>query len=175
MLQGGMDPNLPTSIGTRPLIVAAKKKNPELLRILIAGGADLESRDPNEATPLIAAVSAGLGENAEFLIAAGADLNARYIKGLTALFWAALKGYPHILESLIARGADPEAKNHDGATALQVSRMILANTRQSLSAASSGGHPETQAKLKAKAREYEKVVQILEKAEGKKSPPVPAD
>jgi hypothetical protein len=166
MLQGGIDPNLSTPFGGGPLIISAKKKNPEILRLLIARGASLESRDPNETTPLIAAVSAGLEENVEILIAAGADLNARDITGLTALSWASLKSFPKIVETLISRGADLGAKSKDGRTALRISKMLLANTQKALAAASSEDLPETLFKLKVKLGNHEKVVEILEKAGG---------
>ena len=166
MLQGGMDPNLSTRFGGRPLIISAKKKNPEILKLLIARGASLESRDPNETTPLIAAASAGLEENVEILIAAGADLNARDITGLTPLSWASIKGFPKIVEILISGGADVGAKSKDGKTALRLSKMILANTQKALSTLPSEDSPETLLKLKVKLGKHEKVVEILEKAGG---------
>jgi len=166
MLEAGMDPNMSTKLGGRPLIISAKKTNPEILKLLIAKGANLESRDPNETTPLIAAAAAGLEKNLEILITAGADLNARDITGLTALSWASIKGFPKVVELLIARGADVGARSKDGKTALRLSKMILANTQKSLSSASSEDSPEALQRLKVKLDKQEKVVQILEKAGG---------
>ena len=137
MLQEGMDPNLSTIIGTRPLLISAKRKKPEILRLLIARGASLESRDANETTPLIAAAAAGLEENVEILIAAGADLNAQDINGMTALSWASITGLPNIVEILVSRGVDVGAKSKDGKTALRLSKMVLTNAQKALSNASS--------------------------------------
>jgi len=163
MLQEGMDPNLSTSIGTRPLIISAKRKNSEILRLLIARGARLEIRDANETTPLMAAASVGLEENVEILIAAGADLNAQDINGLTALSWASITGFPNIVEILVSRGADVGARSKDGKTALRLSKMILANVQKALST-SPAEDSETSLRLKIKMEKCEKVIQILEKA-----------
>jgi hypothetical protein len=166
MLQEGLDPNLPTIFGTRPLIIAAKKKNPEILRLLIEKGADLEGRDPNETSPLAAAATAGQEENVEILIAAGADLNCRDSNGLTPLAWASLQGFPKIVEILLSRGADLNVKSKDGKTALRSAKMVLANTQKTLSAVAAD-EEEMRSRLKAKLARYEKVVEILEKAGGK--------
>jgi transcriptional regulator with XRE-family HTH domain len=43
MLKEGIDPNAQDSIGNRPLLIAAKKRNPKLLEILIGGGAKVDA------------------------------------------------------------------------------------------------------------------------------------
>jgi hypothetical protein len=164
MLNQGLDPNRPTSLGARPLIIAAKIRNPDMLRLLIAKGADLEGRDAAESTALLAAASAGLEKNVELLVAAGADVNSRDNRGMTPLFWASIQGFPEIAAFLLSAGTDWRVKSKDGWTALQSSRTILANAQKNLSAAGSETPAEVLQRLQSRVARYEKVVSLLEKA-----------
>jgi ankyrin repeat protein len=62
------------------LHAAAYRGHTEVVELLIAHGADVNSRDVRGWIPLHAAVDQGHVETGELLIAKGADLNAR-IKG----------------------------------------------------------------------------------------------
>jgi ankyrin repeat protein len=103
-----------------PLLVAAEKNNdPEVLRLLIQAGADVDVKESNE-TPLMRA--ARFNSNPEVLnvlIQAGAEVDAKDGYSETALMRAArFNSNPEVLNVLIQAGADVNAENNDGATPL---------------------------------------------------------
>jgi len=166
MLKAGIDPNAQTSTGNRALLIAAKKKNPRLLEILIAHGAKVDAPDRNGLTALMAAASMGLTPNVRVLIAAGAKVNIQDEKGSTALIWAAISGHPHVVEILLAHGADVKTKNKDGLTALSLSKRINGSRKRSLAEAQEGGRKEDLGELRKGLARHEAVLGLLEKAEG---------
>jgi hypothetical protein len=166
MLKAGIDPNAQTSTGNRPLLIAAKKRNPRPLEILIAHGAKVDAPDRNGLTPLMASASMGLAPNVRALISAGAKVNIRDEKGSTALIWAVIAGHPQVVEILLAHGADVKAKNKDGLTALSLSKRINAGRKRSLAEAQEGGRKEDLAELRKGLARHEAVLGLLEKAGG---------
>jgi hypothetical protein len=166
MLNAGIDPNAQTAMGNRPLLIAAKKRNPRLLEILIAHGAKVDAADRTGLTALMAASSLGLAQNISVLISAGANVNARDEKGSTALIWAAISGYPQVVEILLADGADGKVKNKDGLTALQLSKRIIAFRQKSLAEAEEGNRKEDLPDLRKILARHEAVLRLLEPSEG---------
>jgi len=165
MLKAGIDPNTQTTMGNRPLLIAAKKNNPRLLEILIAKGANVDAADLNGLTPLMAAASMGLDQNVRVLISAGAKVNARDEKGSTPLIWAAISGHPQVVEILLAHGADGKVKNKDGHTALSLSKRINASRKRSLAEAEEANRKEELAELRKGLARHEAVLLLLEKPE----------
>lgn len=111
--------------GFFPLGLAAFFHHPEVVRYLVAAGADprAAAKNPMNVTALHSAVAdGGDRESALALIAAGADVNARQRHGWTALHGAADSGDRAIVEALLAAGADPALANRDGKTAADVAR-----------------------------------------------------
>jgi ankyrin repeat protein len=84
----------------------------EVLKQLIANGADVNARDSKGNTPLFQCNRA----TAEVLIKNGADVKIRNLKGETPLF-SCYNG-DEAMEFMIIRGADVNAKNLKGETAL---------------------------------------------------------
>ena len=166
MLTAGIDPNTETSTGNRPLLIAAKKKNPRLLELLIARGAKLDAADHYGLTALMAAASMGLAPNVRVLISAGANVNARDGKGSTPLIWATISGHPQVVEILLAHGADEKVKNKDGFTALGLSRRITAARKRALAEAEEASRKEELAELRKGLARHEAVLGLLEKAGG---------
>ncbi len=166
MLKAGIDPNTPTSLGNRPLLIAAKKRNPALLEMLVANGARVDAPDRNGLTALMAAASMGLAQNVRILISAGANLNARDEKGATPLIWAAISGHPQVVEILLAHGADEKVRNRDGLTALGLSKRITAGRKKSLAEAQEANREEDLPELRKILARYEAVLRLLEKSEG---------
>jgi ankyrin repeat protein len=130
-LDRGDDTMLTT--GTTPLLRAAKAGDTEVVRLLLAKGADTKLATRAGITPLMAA--AGLGtkeedttgrfkteadaiESIKLLLAAGADINAANGQGQTALMGAALKGSDEVVKFLAEHGAKLDAKDKQGRTAL---------------------------------------------------------
>ena len=166
MLKAGIDPNTQTSLGNRPLLIAAKKKNPRLLEMLIANGAKVDAPDRNGLTALMAAASMGLAPNVRVLISSGANVNARDEKGSTPLIWAAISGHPQVVEILLAHGADEKVKNKDGLTALGLSKRITAGRKRSLAEAQEANRKEDLPELRKILARHEAVLRLLEKSEG---------
>ncbi len=108
----------------------------EILRALLAAGADLHLTTDDGTTPLMAA--AGLGratytpreprgvrsESAEeavrLLVEAGADVNAVNEADFTALHGATFRGLNEVIEYLVAQGADIDARDFRGRTAYRM-------------------------------------------------------
>lgn len=131
--------------GATPLWVAAwtlhdrqQTGSPDVIRELLAAGADMRLATADKTTPLMAA--AGLGhrggpgrvgmvrgpvvplveEGVKVLVEAGADLNAANEAGFTALHGAAFIASNEVIEYLVQQGADIDAQQHEGQTAFRL-------------------------------------------------------
>jgi ankyrin repeat protein len=164
LLGKGADPNAQTGCGTRPLLIAAKKGNTEIIKMLVENGAKVDGRDKTGLTPLMSAASAGKARNVEVLIAAAADLNAKDNKGITALMWAAMKGFPEVVEILLRNGAGVNTKTTEGLTAQRISQKIITDLKRSLDKAQDEDEKEDIPRNRL-ARQ-ERVFRILERAGG---------
>jgi ankyrin repeat protein len=121
-------PSVRTS-GATPYLLAAAAGEADMMRLLVAKGADprvatkgdnttpllaaaggpwLEDRTPEEQRRALEAVQAA--------VELGADLNAANEKGLTALHGAAYAGANEVVEFLISKGAAVDAKDKIGQT-----------------------------------------------------------
>ena len=125
--------------GATPFLRAAKSGDIEMMRALVAGGADPKIAMPNGANALLFA--AGLGwrngspaapsydqgsdeeavEAIRFLLGLGFDIHGTNEAGDTALHAAVSgRGSEAIIAFLVAQGADPEMKNKRGQTPLSL-------------------------------------------------------
>lgn len=88
---------------------------------LLASGAEVDSRDRDQATPLITAALNDQPAVAQLLLSKGADVMARNAGGFTPLHAAAYSGNVEIAELLLGKGAVLEdAANKAGVTPLMV-------------------------------------------------------
>lgn len=106
--------------GYTPLYLAACEGNPEIVKLLIAKGADVNAKGQDGDTPLMGASARGHQEVAELLLAKGADVNAKLYDDRTALIDTALSDRPEFVKLLLENGADVNAKDTDGVTALHL-------------------------------------------------------
>jgi ankyrin repeat protein len=148
------------TVGTTPLLRAAKAGDLPVMKLLIAHGALVDLPTASGITPLMAAAgngSAGLDtrgryksepqsiEAVELLLTAGANVDARDRNGQTALHGAAGWGWNGVVRTLAAHRIDLFAKDSQGRTAADVAKG---------SATSSGrvgggrAFPETEALLR---------------------------
>jgi ankyrin repeat protein len=100
----------------------------EIVKLLIAKGADINARDKDGITPLFWAARNHQYEVAKLLIAKGADVNTRNNFGNTPLTWAmghqeeeeetSLTAKLLTAELLLAEGANVNARDNNGVTSL---------------------------------------------------------
>jgi ankyrin repeat protein/beta-lactamase regulating signal transducer with metallopeptidase domain len=117
LIERGADVNAAID-GTSPLWMAVSGHQTDVVRALLAKGAD-----PNKNMPLFSAIKSlrfpnGSPEIAILLIDRGADVNATH-EGTTPLLLAIEAQQIDIVRALLAKGADPNAPNSNRRTPLQ--------------------------------------------------------
>ncbi len=126
--------------GATPFIVAARAADVEVMRTLVAAGADPLLTTDDETTALVAAAGYAYAigadihaerqalEAARLIIAAGVDVNGANTVGETALHAAAYTGWDRIAELLLDNGADVDAENIVGWTPLAIASGFFDTT-----------------------------------------------
>lgn len=111
--------------GFHPLGLAAFFRQPDVVRLLLERGADVDAVARNEqvrTTALQAAAASGDNQSARLLLDAGADVGVAQPGGGTALHAAAVNGNRELVELLLDRGADSAASLDDGRTPADLAR-----------------------------------------------------
>lgn len=136
----GADTMLTT--GSTPLLRAAKAGDVEVIKALLAKGADPKLATKFGMTPIMAA--AGLGskeedttgrhktqaeavESIQLFLNAGEDVNSVDRQGDTALHGAAQKGYDQVVQFLADHGAKLDIKDKRGRTPLDAANGLMGN------------------------------------------------
>jgi ankyrin repeat protein len=140
--QPGADPNA-TGKGVAPPLLQAltregQRDTLDIVRLLLAAGADPNGRDPGrwvmsigsgrpfrstDQTALIRAVATGKQDCAELLLGSGADVNARDDRGKTALIWWAIipardPSWAELGRTLLRAGAKRGTRDANGWTVM---------------------------------------------------------
>ncbi len=136
--------------GATPFFIAALSADAEMMKVLVALGADPLATAGGTATALMAA--SGLGrvpgdslitdeasvDAVNLCLDLGLDVNAANAQGETALHGSAYYGNPKVAQRLVERGANMEARNKRGDTPLKVSlgysQSAMVLTRPEISA-----------------------------------------
>jgi ankyrin repeat protein len=100
------------------LHVAASAGDIPALKLLLAQGSSVDSRDGNGATPLFAAAFNGQLEAIELLLQNGAEVNAGNQVNYTSLMAAAREKKVKVVTALLKAKADPEIKAQSGMKAI---------------------------------------------------------
>ena len=101
------------------LMSAARRGNPEIVKLLIDSGADINIRGSiSGVTALMVAVGWGHTEIIKLLIDNGADINIKNYHSSTALIVAARSNQTEVVQLLIDNGADLNVRGEHGNTAL---------------------------------------------------------
>ncbi|MCJ8339501.1 MAG: ankyrin repeat domain-containing protein [Pseudomonadales bacterium] len=109
LLAAGANPDTQTSSNLSPLYVAITKRQPEILKLLLAAGAKVNTLNgANNETALLKAIKDHNQTAVKQLLAAGADSNIANKYGVTPLF-RAINDLP-MVKLLLASGADIHAK-----------------------------------------------------------------
>jgi len=108
--------------GWTALHLSAFFNQPEVARVLIDAGADVNARSTNQSanTPLHAAVAGRASDVVRLLLERGAHVNARQHGGWTALHSVAQNGDTELARVLIAAGADVRARADNQQSALDL-------------------------------------------------------
>lgn len=130
------------SYGNLPLYWAVKHKNPEVVKILIAAGADVHNSGESKSySPLHLSIKLQAAPITKMLIDSGADVAATDKDGLTPLHFAVQSNQGEVLQLLLRSGADPNAADFK----TQDTPLHLAcDVTRGLSRDSSRDHPGTQ-------------------------------
>jgi ankyrin repeat protein len=147
------------SVGTTPLVRAAKAGDVAAMKLLLTHGANAELPTATGVTPLMAAAGVGSSgidtrgryktedqaiEAVDVLVAAGADINARDRNGQSSLHGAATLGWNGLVKALVANKIDLMAKDAQGRTAADVAKGVSGGSGRG----GSQPHPETEALLR---------------------------
>jgi ankyrin repeat protein len=150
------------TVGTTPLLRAAKACDTAGAKLLLERGALPDLQNNMGATPLM--VSSGIGwslvdirgrfrnepqciETARALLAAGASVNAANGNGQTAMHGSAQLGWTQFVRFLAGNGARLDAKDGRGTTPLDIA-MGRTGTTGRAGVAGTAAHPETAAALR---------------------------
>lgn len=110
------DPNLALDNKDSPVTMAAGAPDPEILKILLEGGANPNARNRLGDPAVTEALDRSLWRNFELLVAHGADLNATDRAGSTLLARLAQVNQFLDVERLLDRGIDINKPNRRGRT-----------------------------------------------------------
>jgi ankyrin repeat protein len=148
------------SVGTTPLLRAAKAGDLEAMQLLLAHGANPNLATATGITPLMAAAgngAAGLDTRGRYkteaqaidavnvLLASGVKINDRDRNGQTALYGAAQWGWNDLIKTLVTHNADLTVKDVRGRTAADIA---MGDSGGASGRASVAAHPETAALLR---------------------------
>jgi uncharacterized protein len=128
--------------GATPLLRAAKAGDAEVVKVLLAKGADPKLTTKFGMTPVMAAAGLGTKEedttgrkkteaqavaSIQLCLDAGADVNAIDNQGDTALHGAAQKGDDQVVQFLVDHGAKLDIKDKKGRTPLDAAMGLMGN------------------------------------------------
>ena len=120
-LSQGIDVNATSMDWNTALHLAADRlENGEVIRTLVAAGANIEARDDEGKTPIHIATAQCYDENLRVLIELGANIEARDKEGLSPLMIAAGETFRQQMKVLLAAGANVHARDHRGRTPLMI-------------------------------------------------------
>ena len=101
-----------------PLSIACTNGNADIVRLLLAAGADANSVLPSGETALMTASRSGSVEAVQALLEHKSAVNAKERKGQTAIMWAAAEGHARVVALLLRAGAEYQTPLKSGFTPL---------------------------------------------------------
>ena len=131
LLKAGANPNIPDANGDLPLLLALRKNNRDIAKLLINSGAELNVPNNDGALPLNLAVIKKDMDLAKLLIQKGANVNAksgsggRIGGGMTALHFAVQDGQIEMVKLLIDSGARVTERDNHGRTPIGLAGLLI--------------------------------------------------
>src|SRR5262249_20584150 len=137
-----------------------------------------QSRDDADLTALMRAARDGERGDVKALLDQGVDISAKDSYGWTALTYAAAQGDVSIVKALIAGGADVNARNKDGYTPLMMASVygrtpVVKELLARGAEVNAQGNNSSTALTVAARGHHKDIVDLLKKAGGIESEPVP--
>ena len=124
-LAAGFSPDTRDKAGVPLLNIAARNKNLEIFRLLIASGAQLNLQaDDRGTSALLDSVMRKNLDMVKELIKAGADPDIKSKDGQTALVVAVGAGDENMVDELLRAGADPDIPDSMGVTARKYAALF---------------------------------------------------
>ncbi|HET9952021.1 MAG TPA: ankyrin repeat domain-containing protein [Candidatus Eisenbacteria bacterium] len=123
MVQGLLDADPPSAkerlrsrdgAGMTALHLATWGGHPEIVRLLLARGAEVNAKDGGGNSAVSLAARWGRSDIMDMLLVAGADASARDDQGRTLLHHAAQYGHIEVMRSLVAHGFDVDVQSRVG-------------------------------------------------------------
>ncbi|MBI5158612.1 ankyrin repeat domain-containing protein [Candidatus Micrarchaeota archaeon] len=173
LLERGVDPNSETD-GWTPLHHAAANGDVQIISILLQKGAKIEAKDDSRRTALHTAVAYGHLEAVRLLLGRGANPNTASNNSWSPLHSAASQGYTEITLLLLEKSANPNAEDSTHWVPLHYAaekgnvKLIRALLEKKADPFIKNNDGMTALDL-ARHHDHPAVVQLLEKAMGKKS------
>lgn len=124
-LAAGFSPDTRNKAGVPILNVAARKGNAEVLRFLLASGAQVNLQADDRGTSAL--IDSSMSKRLDLvneLIAAGTDVNIKSKDGQTALIVAVGAGDEGVVEALLTAGADPDISDSLGVSARKYATLF---------------------------------------------------
>ncbi|MGP1587006.1 MAG: ankyrin repeat domain-containing protein [Treponemataceae bacterium] len=124
-VKAGMDIAVRDSSGTPMICIAARNKREDMVKWLLAKGADIDAVSQDRGySAVMDAVWRSDEKMVEYLIKQKANLNFIANDGQTALIIATGSGRQKICEMLVKNGADPNFKDHMGMSAIDYANLF---------------------------------------------------
>jgi ankyrin repeat protein len=152
--------------GTTALEQAAQNANREMVQVLLAAGAKVNSRNESKQTVLMMMGEDGISDIVWDLIHAGAKVDLKDADGDTALIEAAMVKNVSVLNTLLQAGAKVDEKNDAGQTALMLAAAngMIKNVRALVAAGADINARDKEDKTAlsyAKENDQDRVVRLL--------------
>lgn len=121
LLAADADPSAPRVVDGKTVLHLALLRGPmETMKLLLDGGAQIDTTDIGGKTPLHLAAEQGYSNETSFLLGRGADFEATDALGRTPLFAAIQGEYFKVVRYLLDHGADVLHRDKNGVNPLQV-------------------------------------------------------
>ncbi|MGA7657327.1 MAG: ankyrin repeat domain-containing protein [Methylocella sp.] len=144
------DVNAVITNGTTPLMKASHSGHAEIMRMIIAAGANLDVRNADGNNALWLACVGGSIDAMNVLIQAGINIDNYNDNGATPLMYAASTGKAAVVERLLAAGADITPETLDGFSALDMAATVECLTLLRHAARAQGKGPAPRPSLEIK-------------------------
>lgn len=136
LLDRGSDPSVTDSMGRTALHIAAGEGTPDLTKLVLSCGLDVDASDINGSTPLMIVAERSYSSDcvliAQQLLESGANVNAADEGNGTPLIGASGFGTLETIQFLIARGANVESRDWFNRTALHRALERTAETEKEI-------------------------------------------